>query len=69
MKTKIVALILMAFLAMPVYAGNSKFLFKIKTKSGTIIGNILINAKDVEGAKFLLNKRYPNSQILGVRNK
>jgi hypothetical protein len=46
-----------------------KFYFRIKTKQGSVIGNVLIEAKDVEAAKFRLTKRYPNSIILNVRAK
>ena len=34
-------------------AGERKrFVFKIKTKSGSIVGNIVIEAKDIEEAKY-----------------
>ncbi len=36
-----------------------KFVFKIKTKSGSIVGNIVIEAKDIEEAKYKLLKQYP----------
>lgn len=45
-------------------AATQKFIFKLKTKSGGIIGNVLIEAGDVEAAKAKLFKRYPGCQIL-----
>lgn len=36
--------------ATPAIAANRKFVFKIKTKSGGIVGNIVIEAKDIEAA-------------------
>jgi hypothetical protein len=50
-------------------AKGRKFIFKIKTKSGGIVGNILIEAKDIEAAKYKLRKRYPNCEILEAREK
>jgi hypothetical protein len=32
-------------------AANKRFVFKIKTKSGDLVGNIVIEAKDIEAAK------------------
>lgn len=50
-------------------AAIKKFAFKIKTKDGGIVGNVLIEAKDVEGAKVKLMKRYPGCTILSVQVK
>jgi len=50
-------------------AANRKFVFKIKTKSGGIIGNILFEAKDMFAAIAKLKKRYPGSEILEGREK
>jgi hypothetical protein len=47
-----------------VIAATRKFVFKIKTKSGSIIGNIVIEATDMENAKYKLRKRYPDCEIL-----
>ena len=52
-----------------VSAANKKFAFKIKTKDGGIVGNVLIEASDVEAAKIKLMKRYPGCMILGVQSK
>jgi hypothetical protein len=41
-----------------------KFYFKVKTKSGGIVGNILIEAKDQYEAKNKLRQRYPDCQIM-----
>jgi hypothetical protein len=35
-----------------------KFAFKIKTKDGNIVGNVLFDAHDVDAAKVKLFKRY-----------
>ena len=53
----------------PVCAANKKFAFKIKTKDGGIVGNVLIEASDVEAAKVKLMKRYPGCMILSVSEK
>ena len=51
-------------------AGERKrFVFKIKTKSGGIVGNIVIEAKDIEEAKHKLRKRYPDCEILEGHEK
>ena len=41
-----------------------KFYFKVKTKSGGIVGNILIEAKDQYEAENKLRQRYPDCQIV-----
>ena len=48
---------------------NKKFVFKVKTKSGGIVGNILIEAKDVFAAISKLKKRYPGCTVLEAREK
>lgn len=50
-------------------ASNQKFIFRVKTKDGGIVGNVLIEAADVEAAKVKLMKRYPGSTILNVKMK
>ena len=50
-------------------ASNNKFLFKIRTKSGGIIGNILIEARDQFAAVSKLMQRYPGCEILEGREK
>lgn len=50
-------------------AATQKFIFKLKTKSGGIIGNIFIEATDVEAAKVKLFKRYPGCQILSASSR
>ena len=50
-------------------AANRKFVFKIKTKSGGIVGNIVIEAKDAEAAKHKLRQRYPECEILEMEEK
>jgi len=46
-----------------------RFAFKIRTKTGGIIGNVVIEATDVEAAKVKLAKRYPGCTILDVTVK
>ncbi len=41
-----------------------RFVFRIKTKSGGIIGNIVIEAKDQYEAEHKLKHRYPDCEIL-----
>ena len=53
----------------PATAANRKFVFKIKTKSGGIVGNIVIEANDIEAAKYKLRQRYPDCEILEGREK
>ena len=43
---------------------EKRFVFKIRTKNGGIVGDIVIEAKDIEEAKYKLRKRYPNCEIL-----
>lgn len=50
-------------------AADRKFVFKIKTKGGSIIGNIVIEAKDIEAAKYKLRQRYPDCEILEAKEK
>jgi hypothetical protein len=50
-------------------AANRKFVFKIKTKSGGIVGNIVIEAKDAEAAKYKLRQRYPDCEIMEMKEK
>ena len=51
------------------HAANRKFIFKIKTKGGGIVGNILIEAKNAEAAKYMLRKRYPDCEIMDMEEK
>ena len=50
-------------------AASRKFVFKIKTKSGGIVGNIVIEAKDAEAAKHKLREQYPDCEILKMEEK
>ncbi len=53
-----------------VLAGEHKrFVFKVKTKSGGIVGNFVIEAKDIEEAKYKLRKRYPDCEIMEGHEK
>lgn len=55
--------------ATEVLAANKKFIFKIRTKSGSIVGNILIEAKDQFAAVSKLMQRYPGCEILEGKEK
>jgi hypothetical protein len=59
----------LVFLPTSAHAANRKFVFKIKTKSGSIVSNIVIEAKDMEAAKVKLRKRYPDCEILEAKEK
>jgi hypothetical protein len=48
---------------------HRRFVFKIKTKSVGIVGNIVIQAKDIEEAKYKLRKQYPGSEIMEGHGK
>jgi hypothetical protein len=50
-------------------ASRKRFVFKIKTTSGGIVGNIVIEAKDIEEAKHKLRERYPDCEIMEGREK
>ena len=56
-------------LSAAVAASHKRFVFKIKTKSGGIVGNIVIEAKDIEEAKYKLRERYPDCEILEGHEK
>lgn len=63
-----VCLLMLPWLA--VLAGvYKKFVFKIRTKGGSIVGNVVIEAKDMEEAKYKLRKRYPECEILEGHEK
>jgi hypothetical protein len=51
------------------FASRRRFVFKIRTKTGGIVGNILIEAKDIFAAITKLQKRYPGCQILEGRER
>lgn len=56
--------------AVPAFGlANRRFAFKIKTKDKGIVGNIVIEASDVEAAKVKLMKRYPGCTVLSVSEK
>ncbi len=48
---------------------NEKFVFRIKTKSGSIVDNVLIEARNIDEARFRLQRRYPGCTILSARQK
>ena len=42
---------------------------RIRTKSGGIVGNVVVEAKDMEEAKHKLRQRYPDCEILEGHEK
>ena len=46
-----------------------KFVFKIKTATGGIIDNVLIEARNIDEARYRLQKRYPGCTVLSARQK
>ncbi|MBS0205932.1 MAG: hypothetical protein JSS49_23780 [Planctomycetes bacterium] len=46
-----------------------KFIFRIKTASGGIIDNVLIEARNVDEARHKLQQRYPDCTILSAHAK
>ena len=65
------SIITLALAAVPslAHARNRKFVFKIKTKASGIVGNIVIEATDMEAAKHKLRQRYPDCEILEAKEK
>ena len=63
------AVIIATVPALALAAANKRFIFKIKTKGGSIIDNIVIEASDAEAAKVKLRKRYPDCEILSMKEK
>ncbi len=56
-------------MATEIAARNRAVAFKVKMKDTGIVGNVLIDASDVEAAKVKLMKRYPGCTILSVKEK
>lgn len=48
-------------------ANRVKYRFKIKTKTGGIVGNVLIEGRDLFNCISKLNKRYPGCEILEAK--
>ena len=48
---------------------NKAFAYKVKTKSGGIVGNVVIQARDSGAANVKLMKRYPGCKVLSVQEK
>lgn len=51
------------------WANREKYLFKVKTKSGGIVGNILIEGKDLFHCISKLKRRYPGCTVLEAKKK
>jgi len=50
-------------------AVSQKFIFKIKTTSGGIIDNVLIEARNIDEARYRLQRRYPGCTIMSAHSK
>lgn len=48
-------------------ANRVKYRFKIKTKTGGIVGNVLIEGSDLFNCISKLNRRYPGCEILEAK--
>ncbi len=46
---------------------NNSYAYRIKTRSGGFVGNVVIQANDSGLANVKLQKRYPGSSVLSVR--
>ncbi len=68
-RTFLLALLAVTIGSTEALTANKKFLFKIRTKSGSIVGNILIEARDQFAAVGKLMKRYPGCEILEGKEK
>ena len=47
----------------------TSYVFRIKTASGSVIGNVLIEARDQYEAESKLMQRYPDCEILGCETR
>ncbi len=48
---------------------RKKYVFKIRTEKGSIIGNIVIEGTSQSNAESKLRRRYPNCEILDCQEK
>jgi hypothetical protein len=55
--------------ALPFFGTLRRFVFRIRTQSGSIVTNLLIEAKDPDAAKAKLMKRYPGCTVLDSSEK
>ena len=46
-----------------------RFVFKVKTHDGNIVGGIAIEAENMDAAKVKLRERYKNSEILDAKER
>ena len=60
----IVSLACPSLLPSAVAGEYKKVVFKIKTKGRSVVGNVVIEAKDMEAATYKLRKRYPDCEIM-----
>ena len=57
-------LILLTFSSISYAVPQFNYKFKVRTKQGSIVNNITIHAKDIDAAKFKLNRKYKDCQIM-----
>ena len=69
MKRRVFCFLVAAAACAPAFAANRRFVFRIKTKSGGIIGNIVIHADNMDAAKYKLRQRYPDCEILDAKEE
>lgn len=67
MKRRIFLVFLFSLFSANAIAANKSFRFKIKTKSGGIVGNIAISASDKSAAEYKVKKKYPGCTILSCK--
>lgn len=68
MSRYIFILILVLAIPLAAFGKRGKWAFRIKTASGGIVSNVVIEGTDVDDAKYKLSKRYPNSRILSTKS-
>lgn len=59
----------MSFCGMARGQNRKKYAFKIKTQSGGIIGNIVLEGTSQSNAEHKLRQRYPKCEILDCQEK
>ncbi len=70
MKCLIVLILLLGMAGTAEAAPKFKsFAYTVKTKSGSTIGNVVIQARDTGAANVKLMKRYPGCSVLRVQEK
>ena len=60
---------LLAFLLLVSVADAHQYVFKVKTRGGSTIGNIVFNAKNGAEANVKLQRRYKGCTVLSMSEK